>query len=134
MAEKKKSKKPTKRNKRKFANLYPNLNLKSRYEEIEDLYSYMDKLDEDCKAWLDKFAKEYINASFEHKDPLHNKEQQREIYNRNNERNRCVLTRMKAYGNVNYLEETIDEASRVQNDLTEEEAEYKAWLDKVEED
>lgn len=69
---------------------------------------YLSKLSNTEKAWLDKFNKEYVNASFD-KNPrknLHKKKAGRkDCYDRNNSRNRCVLTREKAQGKHDYLEE-----------------------------
>lgn len=133
----KKSNKPkkSKRSSTKFPNLRPDMNLRSRYEEIEDLHSYMDKLDEDCKAWLDKFSKEYVNASFDHDDPLHSPEQQKSVYDKNNARNRCVLTRYKAFGAMNYLgDKNTDTDVMDQDDLTQEESDYNEVIERLKRD
>lgn len=93
----------------------------------------MDKLDEDCKKFLDKFSKEYINASFDHKDPLHTPEQQKDIYYRNNARNRCIISRNKAFNNLGYLEDNKDESKLLkEQDLTEEEQDYRILVDRLE--
>jgi uncharacterized protein YecE (DUF72 family) len=91
--------------------LKPNLNLKTRWEEIQDLASYADTLSEEDRDWLNRFAEEYICANFRHKgETIHkNEEQIKEIYTRNNARNRCIFTREKAQGILNYLEEITDD-------------------------
>jgi hypothetical protein len=87
--------------------LRPELNLKSRYEEIEDLASYADTLPDDAKEWLNQFSSEYINASFSSKkEPLHNTpELKKSCYDRNNARNRCQMTRKKASGEIMSVED-----------------------------
>jgi len=84
-------------------------NLKTRYEEIEDLESYKDQLNDEEKEWLNSFSQEEICANFNHKGPKLNDSNdpavRSRIYNRNNERNRCILTREKAQGALNYLED-----------------------------
>jgi len=42
------------------------MNLKSRYEEIEDVASYANTLSEDDKDWLNRFSQEYICGNFTH--------------------------------------------------------------------
>lgn len=105
----KESPKKNKRNSTKYPALKAKLNLKSRYEEIEDLESYADQLDDEEKAWLNAYASEEICANFNHKGPKLNDQSdpavRSRIYNRNNERNRCILTREKAQGVINYLED-----------------------------
>ncbi len=105
------------RSKTKYPALVPSLNLKTRVEEIEDLASYANQLNEEEKEWLNAFASEEICASFNHRGPkLNNQEDQAvrsRIYNRNNERNRCIYTQEKAQGTLNYLDElNIDEENQ----------------------
>jgi len=89
--------------------LDPTLNLKTRYEEIEDLASYAKTLPPEAREWLNNFSEEYICANFNHKGTkLHTTDQQRKgCYNRNNARNRCVFSRQKAQGedSMDYLED-----------------------------
>jgi hypothetical protein len=98
--EKKPRKKQTRRSKNPYRALDPNLNLRSRWEEISDLASYAHKLNPKEKEWLNKFSSEYICAEFGEK-PIHKtKKQRKQIYDKNNARNRCVLTKSHAYGNT----------------------------------
>lgn len=106
----KKSKKPVKRNRRTedtYPALKPKLNLKTRTELID--YDYLDKLSPDEKKWLNKFTEEYTNANLDYKNlsnNLHNtKELKKDCTDRNNSRNRDILTRAKASGNAYYLED-----------------------------
>lgn len=86
----------------------PEKNLKTRYEEIEDIASYANTLPDDAKRWLAAFSEEEICANFNHEHEKLNTstEDKRRIYGRNNQRNRCVFTRQKAQGqdNMDYLE------------------------------
>lgn len=101
-------KKKSKRARAKYPALKPELNLKTRYELIND-YDYLNKLSPKEKEWLNKFTKEYVNAELNTKQPkknLHKSAKARkECYNRNNARNRCVYTRAKASWNLNYIED-----------------------------
>jgi hypothetical protein len=76
------------------------LNLKTRYEEIEDIASYFHTLPPSAKNFMHSFVEEYVNANFKHKGkPIYTEvDDKRAIYNRNNARNRDILTRSKASG------------------------------------
>lgn len=107
----------------KYPALDPKVNLKTRYDEIEDLASYADTLPEEAKAWLNAFSNEEICANFNHSGEKLNDQSdpkvRSRIYNRNNERNRCIMTRETAQGCMNYLEDLdLDKEST----LTEEES------------
>lgn len=103
--------KKTKRSKIKYSALDPSVNLKTRYELIAD-YDYLNKLSEKEKAWLNKFTKEYVNADLDTKRKsknLHKTDRLRkDCYDRNNARNRCVLTRAKASGKAYQIQETAE--------------------------
>jgi hypothetical protein len=120
-----KSEKKNNRSKVKYAALDPAYNLKTRQEEIEDLYDYVDKLNEEEKAWLNAFSNEEICANFNHKGPKLNDQSdptvRSRIYNRNNERNRCIMTREKAQGCLNYIEDIdLDNEEEAHNEETKE--------------
>lgn len=103
--------KPKKKTRRsvKYPALDPHLNLKTRFEEIEDLASYANTLNDADKAWLNAFAEEEICANFEHSGIKLNDSSQasvrKRIYDRNNQRNRCIFSREKAQNTMNYLED-----------------------------
>ena len=108
-------KKKTGRSSVKYPALVARYNLKTRFEEIADLESYTDQLNDEEKAWLNSFAQEEICANFNHKGPKLNDSSdpkvRSRIYNRNNERNRCILTKEHAMGSINYIEDLdIDNA------------------------
>ena len=92
--------KKSKRARQKYPAINPEVNLKTRYEEIMDVASYFHTLPDDAKKFMHSFVEEYVNAKFDHpgKKIHKTKEQKRAIYNRNNARNRDILTRAKASG------------------------------------
>lgn len=75
-------------------------------------YDYLSKLSDKELKFLNKFTEEYVNASLDvgkkwrnlHK----NKELIRDCFNRNNARNRDILTQQKAMGKHIYLEDIQD--------------------------
>lgn len=106
MKRKKQKNKTNRRSLNKYPALCPELNLKTRYELIS--VDYINKLSDKEKNWLNKFNEEEINASL--KNPKFNKtkKEQKVCYDRNNARNRDILTRAKASGTINYIEELND--------------------------
>ncbi len=108
----KKASKSTKKNSRKdikYPALDPKYNLKTRFEEIDDMASYMDQLNDEEKAWLNAFSSEEVCANFNHGGPKLNDQNdaatRSRIYNRNNARNRCIISREHAQQTMNYLED-----------------------------
>lgn len=86
----------------------PGLNLKTRTDLID--YDYLDKLSPSEKKWLNKFTEEYTNDSFNRDDYRKNlvvkKEADRkDCDDRNNARNRCILTMQRAQNKIEYIEE-----------------------------
>jgi hypothetical protein len=83
------------------------VNLKTRIDLID--YDYVNKLSEKDKAWLNKFTEEYTNASFKKtsKPIQKTKAQRKDAYDRNNSRNRCIYTRAKASGKLEYTEDLL---------------------------
>lgn len=98
-------KKNNRRSRAKYPALDPLLNLKTRIDLID--YDYVNKLDEKNKAWLNDFTEEYTNANLKHKGKKfhRNKSLKKDCYDRNNARNRDILTKLKAAGQIEYLEE-----------------------------
>jgi hypothetical protein len=111
-------KKRTRRSRHKHPGLEPSLNLKSRLEEISDLCEYKDQLNDEELNWLNRFSEEYIGANLSHPGKkLHRKAHHKKaIYKKNNARNKCILTREKAKGNITYLEDLKTE-ERLNNDF-----------------
>lgn len=95
--------KRSKRKKTKYPALDPQLNLKTRFKEISDI-DYLDKLNDEEKAWLNKFMAETVNADFRHREQLYKTSgQKKELYKRNNARNRDVYTKAEAQNKITNL-------------------------------
>lgn len=99
-------KKKTRRSKVKYPALDPAYNLKTRTQLID--YDYTDQLSEKDKEWLNAFTEEYTNANFAHKGKKiqKKKKHKKDSYDRNNARNRDILTRETAQGKYISLDET----------------------------
>jgi hypothetical protein len=98
-----------KRSKSKYPALDPNLNLRSRWDEIADLASYAKTLPPEARGWLNSFAEEEINSNLNHSgiklNDASDPETRKRIYNKNNARNRCIYTQEVAKGALGYIEE-----------------------------
>jgi len=116
--------KQNKRKNEKYPALKPHLNLKTRYDLLDQDYTkdLKDKKVPHCsnpkgeckicnnpktrminpKAWLNKFNEEFVNDNLDRKDldkNLHNTDVlKKDCGDRNNSRNRCIVTRAKASG------------------------------------
>jgi len=90
-----KKQKEKRRSRVKYPNLTPRYNVKVRQESIDQ--DYLEKLSPEEMAWLDRFMGEYNNASFKNDgtDLHQNVEHKKEIYNKNNARNRCLYGQLK---------------------------------------
>lgn len=71
-------------------------NSKIRQEYID--YDYLDKLSDKEKAFLNAFTEEEIGANFNHKGKklTKSKKKKREVYGKNNARNRCAYSKSRA--------------------------------------
>lgn len=85
-----------------------------RKDETEDIASYTHLLNADEKAWLNQFAKEYINADTNPNHAIfHITAAEKKICNdKNNARNRCWYTEEAAANRLN-LVETESEMERL---------------------
>ena len=105
-----------------YSALNPQLNLRSRFELID--YDYLDKLTKEEKTWLNKFTEEYTNAKLDVVDltkNLHNTQVlKKDCFDRNNARNRDILTRTKAAGETVYLEDIKGNEAKVRDFLGKE--------------
>jgi hypothetical protein len=112
-------KRKNKRSLAKYPALDPSLNLKSRTDLLD--YDYLTKLSDDELKWLNKFTEEYVNASFDTARPRNNlhrtKAGRKDCYDRNNSRNRDVLTRQKAQNKTVYLEDVPNKGKDEQDRL-----------------
>lgn len=219
----KKKKPKTLREKTKNSAVKPQLNLKSRYEELEDINSYFNDLPKEAQDWMTKYTENHVNASFkkdkednftkdnlltesstrvllkqyivdiknykgerkvrsfvdkylirEDNVPLSiikemffenndkkllelahelkeeltknvNKTSKREVnkimklienevYNLNNARNRCIITKSKAAGQLNYIEDLDENDLTIDEDDLIERIDLKTELDKIKKD
>lgn len=117
-------KKTNRRTKSKFRGLRPELNLKTRFEEISDMASYAHQLNEEELDWLNRFSEEYVIGNFNHAGNLigRTKKWKKECYDRNNARNRDIFTREKAQGTMNYLEDILPKVFEADNQDEEKES------------
>lgn len=128
----KKGKKGSNNWKDPYSSLDPQKNMGRRLDDVEDIQEYVHKLNDKDKAFMAKFMKEYNNASYNAEDlsqNLHNTPAlKKSITDRNNDRNRCIYTREKAKGMLNYSSsdaelEVLVYGSEIQEDIAEEETE-----------
>ena len=83
----------SRRSKYKYPYLEPEACLKSRLEETIDVSSYKDQLNDEEKAWMNQFMKEYVNADTTNSEFHNTSEERKIVYDRNNARNRCWYTK-----------------------------------------
>lgn len=114
-------KKRTRRSSLKYPALSPQHALRSRFEETEDLASYANTLSDEDKDWLNRFAEEEIHCNLKHSgeklNDVSDPAVRSRIYSRNNQRNRCILTRETAKGSIQFLEDLdIDNIESADNE------------------
>jgi hypothetical protein len=111
-------KKKSKRNKVKNASLNPKYHNLSVHEYLD--YDYLSSLTDKEKEFLNKFTEEHYRAYFNKdvKKHLHKKKERKSVYNANNARNRCIISRSKKEQNLYYVDTqkaknltTLDKAS-----------------------
>lgn len=98
----------SRRAKSKYPYLQPKNSLISRREETEDVASYAHLLNDEEKAWMNQFMKEYNNAdigSLEEPTGIFHisKEDRKACTDRNNARNRCWYTQQQAENKLNLV-------------------------------
>jgi len=108
-----KRKKQSRRSKQQYPDLDPKYNLKTRADLLDQ--DYLNKLSPKELAWLNRFNKEEISASFDKERPSRNlnksKKSHKRCYDNNNARNRDILTREKAANRLIDYESLIKEKS-----------------------
>lgn len=91
-------KKQSRRSKLKHPELDPRFALKTRADLLDQ--DYYHKLNDAELDWINKFNKETVSASFDVENPKKNlhksKKARKDCYDRNNARNRDILTKAKA--------------------------------------
>ena len=123
----------------------PHLNIKTRFEEIEQ-DQYIDGVKDDDgnvviraltdkeKDWLNRFNEEFVNANFSHpgKKVKADKASRKKAYDKNNARNRCIYTKAKASGQLQYIEDLkIEKKEQLETakDSKNEEIDENKWID-----
>lgn len=100
--------KKSRRSNAKYPALEKKLNLKTRQDAME--IDYLHKLNDEEKAWLNKFNAEFVGADFRHEEPLHTTpELKQDCELINNARNRDVFSRKRATGELKSFEELNDD-------------------------
>lgn len=108
------------REKSDYPALEPEINLKSRWDEILDVKQYVHKLSEKEKKWMNKFMDEYVCDHVDRqnlKKNLHNnKRLKKSCDDRNNARNRDALTRAKITGFCSHLEDLNNKDVKIETE------------------
>lgn len=101
-----------------------------------DILTYADELSDKDKKWMNSFVEEYVNANFRHHGKkLHKtKALRKACYDRNNSRNRDILTSAKATGNAVVFSAISekDERQDTMDDLVDKidkKSNYNSWED-----
>ena len=110
----------TKRSRIRYPGLDKGVNGRKRWEYLD--FDYVDKLSEEEKKYLNDFYEEFLSGNFSHSgEKLHTSENWEEIdtlrkecYDRNNARNRCILSEAKALGKTAEIDAA--EIDKVQRD------------------
>jgi hypothetical protein len=146
-----------------FSSLEPSVNLGKRREEVEDVATYVNKLNHEEKTWLNQFMKEYNEATTEdaifhtkdeilkdrHGNPIMTTNRwgvvteksvpltsRKLCTDRNNERNRCQYTEAVAANRLNLVENDY-EMERIlhgEEQLETEEPDEETFYDEAFED
>lgn len=100
------SKKSPKKAKPRRSNVqYPGLNRAVNRRVVREYMDqdYIDKLSPEEKQWLSNFNDEWLTGNFNHEGKVLHKsaKKRKEIYNRNNARNRDTVSILKQRGHVN---------------------------------
>lgn len=82
---------------------------------------YIHKLSKEEAAWLNKFNEEYVNTALDRdnlKNNLHNTVAlKKDCDKRSNDRRACILTRQKAQGRLEHLDDIIEETMNPVEDI-----------------
>ena len=131
---------PAKRSRRSnqpHPELDPRYSLKTRADLID--YDYLHKLDKAELEWLNGFTGEYVSGNLDREKPKKNLHKTKKLIkdcdDRNNARNRDILTRVKASNQLTDYEALVeeshgeDEEDRLINEIDKKEVmEAMQWL------
>jgi hypothetical protein len=100
--------------------LEPSVSLVKRREEVQDVASYAHLLNDEEKAWMNQFMKEYNDADTKN-GVFHKTASERKICNdRNNARNRCWYTEESAKNRLNLVENDQEMEKLIYNNEIDE--------------
>lgn len=79
-------------------------------------YDYLDKLNSKELKWLKTFHQEFVNANFKHNNKIVNKRKKfiKDIYDKNNSRNRCLFNTLKWNNLLFYCKDVANVSNRIQ--------------------
>lgn len=127
-----------KRSKTKYPGLVKGVNAKTRHEYMD--FDYLHELSPEEKQWLSNVMEEWMSGNFNHEGEIFHKtkEERKTCYDRNNARNRCMLSKAKATGMVQYevpenLQQMWTSEDDIIDSLEEREFEIKEALNLKEE-
>lgn len=98
-----------------FPYLEPSVSLLKRRDEVEDVASYAHKLNDEEKAWMNQFMKEYNDADLTNSKFHESAEERKICFDKNNARNRCWYTEEAAANRLNLVESDYDMERLVYN-------------------
>lgn len=108
-------KKTSRRSNHPHPELDPRFSLKTRADLID--HDYLHKLSEDELTWLNEFNKEYVSGNLNREKPRKNLHKTKRLIkdcdDRNNARNRDILTRVKAANQLADYETLVEESKDV---------------------
>ena len=110
-----------------------------RRSEVEDVASYVHKLNYEEKAWMNQFMKEYNEASVGGEENptgvFHtNKEERKICTDRNNARNRCDYTKAAAANRLNLVENDYQMEKILYNGLDIDDEDTEEFIEDIEEE
>lgn len=133
LKKKKLIKKENRRSKQVNPDLDPKYNLKTRSDLLDQ--DYLNKLSKKELAYLNKFNKEYVNDSLDRQNLRKNlhrtKRLKKDCDDRNNSRNRDILTRAKASNQLEDFEDLIEQPTDNYEDYLINEIDKKETGDMV---
>lgn len=113
-------KKRSRRSNSKYPGLIPELNLKTRSDLLDQ--DYLHKLNDKELHWMNQFNDEYVNDVVDRDNPENNLNSIKDCDDRNNARNRDILTRAKASNQLMDYEELYEEtdSNNYEDEIIEE--------------
>lgn len=131
----KNTKKETRRSKQAHPELDRRYSLKTRADLLDQ--DYLHKLDKSELEWLNKFNKEYVSGTLDREKPRKNLHKTKRLIkdcdDRNNSRNRDIMTREKAANRLTDYESLLDQPRhKNEEDVLIKELDKKEILEAIE--